>query len=104
HDENAWVYGGVAGHAGLFGTAPDLAIAASALVMNGEAQGHRLLGQPTLRLVRTNQVDPAVGGHSIGWFTPPNTMLPRGDIFGDTLFGHTGFTGTMIVCDPSREL
>ena len=104
HDENALVFGGVSGHAGLFGTAPDLAIIASALALNGEIGGHRILGIPTLRLVRTNQTDPSVGGHSIGWFTPPNGMLPRGDILGDTTFGHTGFTGTMIVVDPSLEL
>jgi len=104
HDENALVFGGVSGHAGLFGTAADLALEASALVGTGEINGHRLLGMPTLRLVRTNQVDPAIGGHSIGWFTPPNGMLPRGDIFGDSLFGHTGFTGTMLVCDPPNQL
>lgn len=104
HDDNAFALGGVAGHAGLFGTAPDLAIFAAALAGNGEASGHRILGLPTLRLVRTNQVAPAIGGHSIGWFTPPNSMLPRGDILSDDTFGHTGFTGTMIVCDPSLEL
>jgi CubicO group peptidase (beta-lactamase class C family) len=104
HDENALVFGGVSGHAGLFGTASDLAIPASALATNGEVKGHRVLGVPTLRLVRSNQTDPAVGGHSIGWFTPPNGMLPRGDIFGDSAFGHTGFTGTMILIDPSVEL
>ena len=91
-------------HAGLFGTAADLVLEASALVGTGEINGHRLLGIPTLRLVRTNQVDPAVGGHSIGWFTPPNSMLPRGDILPDTTFGHTGFTGTMLVCEPKNEL
>jgi CubicO group peptidase (beta-lactamase class C family) len=104
HDENALIFGGVSGHAGLFGTAPDLAVLASALAGNGEINNHRVLGLPTLRLVRTNQTDPAIGGHSIGWFTPLNGMLPRGDIFGDATFGHTGFTGTMIVIEPSLEL
>lgn len=104
HDENAFVYGQVSGHAGLFGTAPDLAIAASALATNGEVMGNRLFGRPTLRLVRENQTDPAIGGHSIGWFTPPNSMLPRGDILPDTTFGHTGFTGTMVVIEPKMEL
>src|SRR5262249_20703854 len=90
HDENARSLGGVAGHAGLFGTAPDLAILASALATNGEANGHRILGVPTLRLVRTSQIDTQIGGHSVGWFTYPNGMMPRGDIIGTSAFGHTG--------------
>jgi len=66
HDENAFVLGEVSGHAGLFGTAPDLAIVGSALAGSGEILGHRVIGIPTLRLVRENQTDPAIGGHSIG--------------------------------------
>ncbi|MGC8668711.1 MAG: serine hydrolase domain-containing protein [Chthonomonadales bacterium] len=104
HDENAWVFGGVAGHAGLFGTAKDLAVLAIALAGDGTAEGRRLLSLPALRLCRTNQLAPAVGGHSIGWFTPPNSMLPRGDLLSEAAFGHTGFTGTMIVIDPVEEL
>jgi len=104
HDENAHAFGGVAGHAGLFGTAGDLAILASALATDGEIGGHRVFGLPTLRLIRTSQVEPGVGGHSIGWFTPPNPMLPRGDLLPDTTFGHTGFTGTMVVVEPASQL
>jgi len=104
HDGNAHALGGVAGHAGLFGTAPDLAILASALAGDGSAGGRRVLGMPTLRLVRTSQIPSEIGGHSIGWFTAPNDMLPRGDIWGPTTFGHTGFTGTMIVCDPTWDI
>jgi CubicO group peptidase (beta-lactamase class C family) len=101
HDGNAHSLGGVSGHAGLFGTAADLAIMASALVGNGQVSGHRVLGMPTLRLVQHPQIPDAVGGHSIGWFTPPNGMLPRGDCLDDTTFGHTGFTGTMIINNVS---
>lgn len=104
HDGNAYSLGGVAGHAGLFGTAPDLAVMASALVGDGSIKGHRVLGVPTLRLVRTSQIPPEIGGHSIGWMTYPNDMLPRGDIWGPAAFGHTGFTGTMIVCDPTYDI
>ena len=64
HDENASVYGGVAGHAGLFGTAPDLAIMASALVGTGRIERQRLVGQPTLRVVEPNVG--GVGGHLAG--------------------------------------
>jgi CubicO group peptidase (beta-lactamase class C family) len=104
HDANAHASGGVSGHAGLFGTAPDLALLATALAGKGEANLYRVLGIPALRLAQTNQIAPDIGGHSIGWFTPPNGMLPRGDLLGDTAFGHTGFTGTMIVCDPVYDL
>lgn len=104
HDGNAFALGGVAGHAGLFGTAPDLAILASALIGHGQATGHRLLGLPTLELVLHSQIPAEIGGHSIGWFAYPNGMLPRGDLFDQTTFGHTGFTGTMIVCNPTTEV
>jgi len=119
HDANAHAFGGVSGHAGLFGTAPDLALFAAALIgtqapghsgvqvperLNARTPKRRILGLPTLRLAQTNQIQPEIGGHSIGWFTPPNIMLPRGDILSEAAFGHTGFTGTMIVCDPTYDL
>ena len=101
HDENAHALGGVAGHAGLFGTATDLAVLTSALMGNGQSGGHRLLCPPALDLVRKSQIAPEIGGHTIGWFAYPNAMLPRGDLFDQTTFAHTGFTGTMIVCNPT---
>jgi CubicO group peptidase (beta-lactamase class C family) len=104
HDGNAFALGGVAGHAGLFGTAPDLAIMAQALATDGRAGDRRVLGLPTLRLVRQSQIPAEVGGHSIGWFAPPNGMLPRGDILDDATFGHTGFTGTLVVNNPPLGL
>jgi serine-type D-Ala-D-Ala carboxypeptidase len=104
HDENSNALGGVAGHAGLFGTASDLAILATALLGNGHIGDYRLLGQPTLELIRRSQIGPEIGGHTIGWFAPPNGMLPRGDLFDNTTFGHTGFTGTMLVCNPTTQL
>ncbi len=104
HDENAHAAGGVSGHAGLFGTAAELASFGLAICGNPTSGTGRILGSATGRLARTNQLPPEVGGHSIGWFTPPNSMLPRGDILPDTVFGHTGFTGTMLVCDPATGL
>jgi CubicO group peptidase (beta-lactamase class C family) len=104
HDGNAHALGGVSGHAGLFGTAPDLSILAAALTGSGAVKDYRLLGLPTLRLARTSQSPPGIEGHSIGWFTAPNDMLPRGDLWGPETFGHTGFTGTMITCDPTYDV
>jgi len=101
HDANAHAYGGVAGHAGLFGDADGLALLGSALAGDGFVLGKRLVGRPALRLARTNQLAPEVGGHTIGWFCNPNPMCPFGDLAGPDAFGHTGFTGTMVVCEPS---
>jgi serine-type D-Ala-D-Ala carboxypeptidase len=104
HDANAFAYGGIAGHAGLFGTAPDLANLMAALSPGAPSGTPRVLGPCSLRLARTSQIPAALGGQSIGWFTSPNPMLPRADLLGDTAFGHTGFTGTMVVCDPELGL
>lgn len=103
HDANAWRLGGVAGHAGLFGTAADLLAFGSAM-LGMEVGGARLLGPAARRLAQSNQLDWRIGGHSIGWFTYPNRMLPRGDLLSVRAFGHTGFTGTMLVCDPEYGL
>lgn len=104
HDANCHAAGGVTGHAGLFGTADDLARLGSALILGGTYRGRRLLGLPAVRRACASQIDPAVGGQTIGWFAAPNPMLPRGDLLGDSAFGHTGFTGTMVVCDPVLDL
>lgn len=107
HDANAHSMGGVAGHAGLFSTALDMARFALALV---DALTASPLGLPPLlhplarRLAAENQIDPTIGGHSIGWFTPPNGMLPRGDLLSMRAFGHTGFTGTLLLFDPEYDL
>lgn len=108
HDANAFSMNGVAGHAGLFSTAGDLARFAlgflSPHVRHGRSSPEPVLGIAAQRLVRENQAPPKVGGHSIGWFTVPNGMLPRGDLLSNRTFGHTGFTGTLLMFDPVFEL
>jgi CubicO group peptidase (beta-lactamase class C family) len=104
HDENAYASGGISGHAGLFSTAVDLAVFANMLLYEKSTISQKLLGIPSVRLMRDNQIPPEIGGHSIGWFTRPNPLLPQGDRLSDKAFGHTGFTGTMIVCDPVFDL
>ena len=98
HDANAWSLGGVAGHAGVFSTAADLARFSLGL------QSGALLSPAALRLLQQNQIAPEIGGHSIGAFTVPNPMLPRGDLLSTQTFGHTGFTGTLFLCDPENRL
>ncbi len=107
HDANAQSMGGVAGHAGMFAPAPELARYAIALEYPEVARHLHikpLLGALTRKLIESNQVDPLVGSHSIGWFTPPNPYLPRGDMLSERTFGHTGFTGTLLMFDPENNL
>ncbi|HLK57456.1 MAG TPA: serine hydrolase domain-containing protein [Chthonomonadaceae bacterium] len=108
HDENAHGLGGVAGHAGVFSCAPDLVRYALALAYPASAAHFMLpplLSVPTRHLAQRSQIaNPAVGSHSIGWFTPPNGYLPRGDLLSDRAYGHTGFTGTLLLFDPEYDL
>jgi len=98
HDANAHAMGGVSAHAGLFASAPEVAAFGAAMLGCAPEGREPPLGEATLRLARRSQIAPEVGGHSIGWFTPPNGMLPCGDLWRGGVFGHTGFTGTMLAC------
>lgn len=91
HDENAVVLGGVAGHAGLFGTAEDLGRLGTAL-LRGE-----LLGPDLHRAMRG-----AEDGRPLGWW-PRAQCTYLGAQYGPEAFGHTGFTGTSLVIDPSAD-
>jgi CubicO group peptidase (beta-lactamase class C family) len=104
HDGNAASMGGVAGHAGLFGSAPDVARFARMLLRGGQGEGCRVLGAMTVAAMGRNALSPEVGGCSLGWFIAPNGMLPAGDFFPPDAFGHTGFTGTSLVVVPSLDL
>jgi CubicO group peptidase (beta-lactamase class C family) len=99
--------GGVAGHAGMFSDIEDMTRYALALRYPETAKHLQippLLSHLTRPLTQENQIEPSIGGHSIGWFTPPNGMLPRGDILSAKSFGHTGFTGTMLMFDIPSDL
>ena len=98
HDANAWSMGGIAGHAGVFSTASDLARFAFAL------QSGIMLSPSARKIFCENQIDPKIGGHSIGCFTVPNPMLPHGDLLSPRTFGHTGFTGTLFLHDPEHRV
>ncbi len=97
HDANAGSMGGVAGHAGVFSTVTDLARFAHSFQTVG------VFSSAARRLFQENQIDPAIGGHSIGCFTPPNPMLPGGDLLSKQTFGHTGFTGTLFLHDSKND-
>ena len=102
HDENAFAMGGVAGHAGMFATAPDLA-AFCQMLLNGGIYAHqRLLTRATISQFIASQ-PPASGARTLGWMTPtPNSSSGR--YFSAGSFGHLGFTGTSIWIDPDRRL
>ncbi len=104
HDGNADALGGEAGHAGLFASAADVARYARMLLRHGRGEGCQVLGPLAVDAMGRNALAPAVGGCSLGWFTPPNGMLPAGDFLPGDAFGHTGFTGTSLVVVPSLDL
>ncbi|MBA3656967.1 MAG: serine hydrolase [Gemmatimonadaceae bacterium] len=101
HDENAWALGGVSGHAGLFSTAPDLAIFAQMLLNGGTYKGIRILKPSTISRWTARQ-DPG-SSRALGWDTPSG-QSSAGHYFAARSFGHTGFTGTSIWIDPERNL
>jgi CubicO group peptidase (beta-lactamase class C family) len=107
HDENAWVMNGVAGHAGLFSTSYDLAVfahlwlgARSFHAVKGTVQKGPVL-QPTTITDFTRQQPSTT--RALGWDrpTPPSSS---GQHFSPSSFGHLGFTGTSLWCDPEKDL
>ena len=101
HDENACALGGVAGHAGLFSSARDLAAFGQMLLSNGQFDGARLI-QPTT-MARWTARQSRRSSRAIGWDTP-TPRSSAGRYFSPRSFGHTGFTGTSIWVDPERGL
>lgn len=105
HDENAYAIGGVAGHAGLFSSARDLALFAQLLLDGGTwrdvgGEVRQVISPETIRTF-TTPVEPY--GRTLGWDTPANNSS-IGSYFSPASFGHTGFTGTSIWIDPEREI
>ncbi len=99
HDENAFALGGVAGHAGLFGTASDLAVFAQMMLDGGTYNGVRIIADSTVRLFTTR----TSGDRALGW-EMPNEEHGAGTYLSANAYGHTGFTGTSIWIDPDREM
>jgi CubicO group peptidase (beta-lactamase class C family) len=98
-DENASVLGGVAGHAGLFGTAEDLATFAHVLLQGGQP----LVRPETLELFTRRETAPAGTSRALGWDTP-SSPSQSGKYFSRRSFGHLGYTGTSLWIDPERQL
>ena len=101
HDENANAMGGVAGHAGLFSTAGDVAIFAQMLLNGGQYNGVKLVSPATVARWTTPQIRGS--SRALGWDTP-SAGSSAGRFFSPRSFGHTGFTGTSLWIDPTRDL
>jgi serine-type D-Ala-D-Ala carboxypeptidase len=98
-DENAWVLGGVAGHAGLFSTAEDIAKFAHAMLDGGAP----ILRHATTTLFTRREPQPAGTSRTPGWDTPTSPSQ-SGKYFGPNSYGHLGYTGTSLWIDPGRQL
>ena len=99
HDENACALGGVAGHAGLFSSARDLAAFGQMLLGNGQHGGVRVIQPATVARWTARQTRRS--SRALGWDTPA-ARSSAGRYFSPRSFGHTGFTGTSIWIDPER--
>jgi uncharacterized protein YbbC (DUF1343 family) len=103
HDPRAYEMGGVAGHAGLFSTADDLAIFCQMILNKGEYNGVRILAPYSVERMVSAQSLPTSQMRGIGWDINTSFSSNRGDLFPIGTFGHTGFTGTSIWLDPASE-
>ena len=99
HDRNAGALGGVAGHAGLFATAGDLAVFAQVMLDSGVAAGTTIFADSTVR----EFTRPGAGWRALGWETCYGGGS-CGRYLSSRAFGHTGFTGTSMWIDPERDL
>jgi uncharacterized protein YbbC (DUF1343 family) len=104
HDPTARKMGGVAGHAGLFITAADLARYARMLLNLGELEGVRILKPETVKLMTRVQTPETVSlRRGFGWDIDSGYSGPRGRIFPLGSYGHTGWTGTSLWIDPFSQ-
>jgi len=99
HDENASALGGVAGHAGVFSNAEDLAIFAQTM-LNG---GAPILRSETVQLFTQRESTPPGTSRALGWDTP-SAPSQSGKYLSCRSYGHLGYTGTSLWIDPEREL
>ncbi|RLS53209.1 MAG: class A beta-lactamase-related serine hydrolase [Planctomycetota bacterium] len=103
HDPRAHALSGVAGHAGLFSTADDLARYAQALLNGGEWGGQRILKSQTVERMTAPQTTPG-GIRGLGWDMRTGYSSNRGDLFSARACGHGGFTGTGLWFDPELQM
>ncbi|MEM6736196.1 MAG: serine hydrolase [Bacteroidota bacterium] len=102
HDRNATIFGGVAGHAGLFSNAIDLAKMMHMFLNKGYYGGRRYLSQEVLKKFNKRYFKDNRRG--LGWDKKDGILDAGSKYASDESFGHTGFTGTMVWADPKEDL
>lgn len=104
HDQGAAMFGGIAGHAGIFSNATDLAILAQMNLQDGYYGGTRYLQQGTIKKFTLQQSSNNRRG--LGWDKPERngSINPTSRYASPKTFGHTGFTGTAVWVDPEFDL
>jgi uncharacterized protein YbbC (DUF1343 family)/CubicO group peptidase (beta-lactamase class C family) len=104
HDPTSFRMNGVAGHAGLFSTANDLAIFCQMILNGGIYNGARILSpMGVATMTRPRAIGENGSARGLGWDIATSFSTNKGDLFPLGSFGHTGFTGTSMWIDPSSD-
>jgi len=113
NDENAFVMGGVAGHAGCFATAHDVSVFAQCMLQGSHSRagvarewpegGTPLVHPETLAIFTRREEFPSGTSRALGWDTPSQPSQ-SGKYFSSRSYGHLGYTGTSLWIDPERQL
>ncbi len=104
-DRNARRLGSVAGHAGLFSSAFDLARFARMMLGGGVIDGRRILSEQAVNLmISPNYNSNGTVVRGLGWDIESPFSAPKGSLFSESSFGHTGYSGSSIWIDPKQDL
>lgn len=103
HDPRAFAMGGVAGHAGVFSTASDLARYARAMLGKGKLDDARIVSARTWETWLARR-ETSSGGRALGWDRDSRFASHRSSLLSSRAFGHGGFTGTAMWIDPGKDL
>jgi CubicO group peptidase (beta-lactamase class C family) len=104
HDQGAALKGGIAGHAGLFGSASDLATYYQMLLNKGTYGGEQYFKPETVEMFTTKQSNVSRRGLGFDRWDPDATKKYPSELASSQTFGHTGYTGIGVWVDPSRGL
>ena len=104
HDPRAFRLGGVAGHAGLFSTAQDIAVYAAMMKNGGQLNGVRILKASTVRQMTSAYRIADGNQRGLCWDKQSGFSYNKGDLMSASAFGHGGFTGTVLWMDPQSDL
>lgn len=104
HDEKAYLLNGIAGHAGLFGAACDVAALTEAFLGPTHGRSPVLLPSELVREALRVQAEDEILRRGLGWMLKKSDDNSCGARMGEGTFGHTGFTGTCVWADPARDV